>query len=98
MAACDRLREHPEGRRLLVQTFAQPAERSDVRRWRRQALDLIRLEGPTGRQLVLDVYEAATVCFHDNVRAQIAAAERVLASPELSAVDELAESALTCKT
>ncbi len=95
LAVCDRLREHPQGQRLLVQTFAQPAERSEVRRWRQRAMDLIRMEGPAGRAFVLDVYEAAIVFFHEAVRSDIATAETVLASPRLAAVDRLVERALS---
>jgi hypothetical protein len=78
IARIERLAEHPDGRRLVVFAFAKPAAPRAVRQFRAAALERLRLLGDRGRELVLDVYEAAFVHHRASIAAEIAEARVAL--------------------
>jgi len=68
----DRLARQADGRRVVVHAFAEPRASSEARRFRAFVMERLRLMGDFGRELVLDVYEAALVFHHERVMSEVA--------------------------
>ncbi|MDI3285135.1 hypothetical protein [Polyangium sp. 15x6] len=87
---------HPDGRRLVVQTFARPGAPRDVRRFRAAAMERLRTGDAGLLDLVIEVYEAALVFHRERVIEEIAAARGVITGrgdPEAKLEDALAVAA-----
>jgi hypothetical protein len=72
------LLEHPAGRRLLQLALAEPTPEPGIRRWRQELLERLRLAGETGREFVLDVYEAMLIHYPEQALQQLRTARVVL--------------------
>ncbi len=69
LVAAEGLRRHPAGRLALQLQLSRPTGDPAVRAWRTRLLERLRLD-PDGRDIVLDVYEAAMVHHEDEHLAQ----------------------------
>ncbi len=78
---CEDLAALPDGRRLLVQRFAEPSPDPRKLSFRGKVMDAFRLTG-SRRPLVVDIYETAVALYGPAWRERIRQARRILANPE----------------
>jgi hypothetical protein len=83
----DRLRAHPDGRRAIVSVFSAPGAPRTVRRFREGVMDRLRTGDEAGRDLVLEIYEAALVHHRERTLGDAAAAFAALSGRSDGRVD-----------
>jgi hypothetical protein len=74
---CERLLDHPDGRRLLVHLFCQADVPAPLLSWRGRLLEALRV-AEQYQHVVLDVYEAAIALHAQAWLGRIAEARRIL--------------------
>ncbi len=89
------LLEQPAGRRLLQLTLAEPAPAAGIRCWRQELLERLRLVGESGREFVLDVYEAMLIHYPEQALQQVHTAHAVITDTRAAADEKRLHDALT---
>lgn len=83
------LLDRPGGRRWLQLALAEPVSDAEIRRWRQDLLERLRLASEAAAGFVLDVYETLLIHYAEPALRQVRAARQVLASAGTADPDRL---------